>query len=115
MWYLISTTTPCLLLLDDHDRCCRTTHLPAGFPVSSLLPVLSHLVHLLELHALPPDDEHTGPSSSSSSSCPPLSSAQSVQLLTAVLSVMENVNKLVSGVSIKMTAFMLVHVAIYLG
>ena len=84
--------------------------------MSSLLPVLSLLVHLVELHALPPDDEHTGPSSSSSSSSSgsPLSSAQSVQLLTAVLSVMENVNKLVSGVSIKMTVFVLVHVAIYL-
>ena len=72
---------------------CSTQHLPPGFPLPTLLPLLSRLLHLVELHVMPHSDsgEHTSTTHNSALA------TVNTRLLTAVLVVMENIHRLVGG------------------
>ena len=72
--------------------CARThspQHLPQGFPLPNLLPLLSLILHLLELHILPHAHHNNLVPSSVVPNIHPL------QLLSAVLKAMESMHKLV--------------------
>ena len=68
---------------------CSTQHLPSGFPLPTLLPLLSRLLHLVELHVVPHSDSRDHASTTRNSAL----AAVNTQLLTAVLVLMENVHR----------------------
>ena len=77
---------------------CSTHHLPPGFHLSNLLPLLSLLLHLLELHAQSPTEDRDLSSSSTQQGLMPSAVAiHPLQLLSLVLSTMENMHKLVDN------------------
>ena len=68
-------------------------HLPPGFSLSTLLPLLSLLLHLLELHLMPAHTESSRHTPYTNTS--PDSPLDPLKLLSSVLTTLENMHKLV--------------------
>ena len=97
--YIQSTCFRCIFFCKLHLLCMyipySTRHLPSGFPLPTLLPLLSLLLHLVELHVLPPVEETHSTRPPTSVSVSAALTFHPLQLLTTVLTVMENMTKFV--------------------